>query len=145
MEHRSRSGAADSAMLALPPPPRLVFDKHFEELKLTGNLPTPSGVGLALLRAMQRDDVELDELAEIVSSDPTLTGRLLKLANSAAHSGAQRTRTVREAAARLACARCATSASASACCLAIAPAAARRSITTPIGRTRWPLPSRALP
>ncbi len=74
---------------------------HFEELKLTGNLPTPSGVGLALLRAMAREDVALDEVVEILQSDPTLSGRILKLANSVAHAGAQRAGTVREAAARL--------------------------------------------
>jgi diguanylate cyclase (GGDEF)-like protein len=74
---------------------------HFEELKLTGNLPTPSGVGLALLRAMAREDVALDEVVEILQSDPTLSGRILKLANSVAHAGAQRASTVREAAARL--------------------------------------------
>jgi two-component system cell cycle response regulator len=78
-----------------------VIDKQYEELKLTGNLPTPNGVGLALLRAMQREDVSLDEVVEIVQSDPTLTGRILKLANGAALGGAQRVSTVREAAARL--------------------------------------------
>lgn len=78
-----------------------MIDKQYEELKLTGNLPTPSGVGLALLRAMQREDVPLDEVVAIVQGDPTLTGRILKLANSAALGGAQQVNTVREAAARL--------------------------------------------
>jgi len=78
-----------------------VIEKQFEELKLTGNLPSPNGVGLAILRATQRDDVSLDEVVQILRADPTLTGRILKLANSVANSRLQPAGTVREAAARL--------------------------------------------
>lgn len=50
-------------------------------------LPTPKGVALALTRACRRDDVQLDEIANLVASDPALSGRLLGLANAAAFGG----------------------------------------------------------
>jgi HD-like signal output (HDOD) protein len=50
-------------------------------------LPTPKGVALALTRACRRDDVQLAEIASLVSGDPALSGRLLGLANAAALGG----------------------------------------------------------
>ena len=50
-------------------------------------LPTPKGVALALTRACRRDDMQLDEIANLVSSDPALSGRLLALANAASWGG----------------------------------------------------------
>ena len=54
----------------------------FEELKLTGNLPSPSGVALEVLRLTRSDDFSHQELAETLQSDPALTGRILQVANS---------------------------------------------------------------
>jgi two-component system cell cycle response regulator len=56
----------------------------FEELKVSGKLPSPSGVALELMRLMQKDGVTIQELAKWVQMDPALTGRLLQLANSPA-------------------------------------------------------------
>jgi two-component system, cell cycle response regulator len=78
-----------------------VLEKRFEELKLTRNLPSPHGVGLALLQITQRDDASIDEVVRVLQTDPTLTGRILKMANSVALGGAQPATTVREAAMRL--------------------------------------------
>lgn len=78
-----------------------MFEKKFEELKLTGNLPSPSGVGLGILRITQDDNFVLDELATAISADPALTGRILKLANSAAGSGIEELTCVKEASLRL--------------------------------------------
>jgi HD-like signal output (HDOD) protein len=50
-------------------------------------LPSPKGVALALTQACRREDVQLDEIAGLVGSDPALSGRLLGLANAAALGG----------------------------------------------------------
>ncbi len=50
-------------------------------------LPTPKGVALALLKACRSEDVNLQQIADLVRTDPALSGRLLALANSAASGG----------------------------------------------------------
>lgn len=54
---------------------------------MTGNLPSPSGVGLGILQLTQSDDFAIEELAQLITADPALSGRILKLANSAAIAG----------------------------------------------------------
>lgn len=78
-----------------------MLDKKFEELRLTGKLPSPTGVGLRILQITQRDDVSLEEVASVLQTDPTLTGRLLKLANSGANGGRSVVTTAQAAAVRL--------------------------------------------
>ncbi|MBI5433591.1 MAG: diguanylate cyclase [Planctomycetes bacterium] len=75
--------------------------KQFEELKMTGSLPSPTGVGLAILQLTQTEDFTIADLSRTLQSDPTLTGRILKLANSSALSGARTVSTVHEACVRL--------------------------------------------
>lgn len=48
------------------------------------DLPTPPGAVLAFLQAVARDDVSMDELAELVRREPALAARVLTVANSAA-------------------------------------------------------------
>jgi len=78
-----------------------LIQQKFEELKQSGALPTPSGVGLVVLRRTQDENCSLEEIAQCIQVDPALSGRLLKLANSAAWQGAQPVTTVQQAAARL--------------------------------------------
>lgn len=78
-----------------------MLEKQFEELKLTGQLPSPTGVGLLILQTTQREDASLDDVVQILQADPTLTGRLLKLANSGNATGYESAGTAREAAVRL--------------------------------------------
>ena len=75
--------------------------EQFEELKLTGSLPSPTGVGLTILQVTQNDDYSIDDVVRPLEADPTLTGRILKLANSAKASGTEPATTAREAAIRL--------------------------------------------
>jgi two-component system cell cycle response regulator len=75
--------------------------KKFEELKQSGALPTPSGVGLVILRRTQDENCSLEDLVQCIQADPALSGRLLKLANSAAWQGAERATTIHQAATRL--------------------------------------------
>lgn len=57
---------------------------RFAEIKAAGHLPSPSGPALELIALLSRDDVALGSLVAVIQSDPALTGRILKLVNSAA-------------------------------------------------------------
>ena len=54
---------------------------RFEQLRASGDLPSPKGVALAVMRLMRRQDVAMGDLARIVSGDPAFVGRLIKAAN----------------------------------------------------------------
>ncbi len=58
---------------------------QLEQLRLSGQLPTPRGVALAILEISQRENATLGEIARVVQTDPALSGRLIKLANTASH------------------------------------------------------------
>ncbi len=45
-------------------------------------LPSPPAIALKILEAVRKDENSFDELAEIISADPALTVRILKIANS---------------------------------------------------------------
>ena len=47
-------------------------------------LPTPDGVAVAIMEAWEDDSTTVQQLARLVQTDPALSGRVLKLANSAA-------------------------------------------------------------
>lgn len=55
---------------------------QFEHLKASGDLPSPKGVALALIRLIQKEDVSLAELGKLSRADPAFVGRLLKAANA---------------------------------------------------------------
>src|SRR5262245_29659819 len=78
-----------------------MLHEQFEELKNSGKLPTPSGVGLRILVLTRSDNCSLDEVARVIQADPALTGRILKLANSALSAGLQPATQVRDAGVRL--------------------------------------------
>lgn len=71
-----------------------------EELRRTGRLPTPSGVALRLLELASREDVTAAELARVLQADPSLAGRILRIANAAA-SGSRAVVSVADAVVRL--------------------------------------------
>lgn len=60
--------------------------KKFEQIKATGELPSPKGVALSIIRLTQRDDVSALELERAIKTDPAFVGRLLKAANAAGRS-----------------------------------------------------------
>lgn len=47
-------------------------------------LPTPDGVALAIMEAWENEHTTVQQLARLVQTDPALSGRVLKLSNSAA-------------------------------------------------------------
>ncbi|MBL8478233.1 MAG: diguanylate cyclase [Sterolibacteriaceae bacterium] len=63
------------------------FALKIEQLRSSGRLPSPKGVALAIMESCRQPDATTDEIARAVQSDPALTGRLLRLANSAAGRG----------------------------------------------------------
>lgn len=58
-----------------------------EQLRVAGQLPSPKGVALAIMEICRREDATLDEVARVVQTDPALSSRLLRQANSAAQGG----------------------------------------------------------
>jgi diguanylate cyclase (GGDEF)-like protein len=76
-------------------------NEQFDTLKSTGRMPTPSGVGIRILELTQGDDWSLDDLVDTIQTDPALTGRILRLANSSLAGGMGGVSTTEEAAMRL--------------------------------------------
>lgn len=66
----------------MPPTSPLNLSK-FEQLKATGNLPSPKGAALEILRLTQKEETSVADLARAVKTDPAFVGRLIKAANSA--------------------------------------------------------------
>lgn len=64
-----------------------IDDSRFEALKAAGNLPSPKGPALAVIRLTQRADVSVNELARAISADPAFVGKLIKASNTAATAG----------------------------------------------------------
>lgn len=59
------------------------FATRFDEIKAMGDLPSPSGVALEIMRLTQSEEASIQDLAKVIQADPALAGRLLKFANSA--------------------------------------------------------------
>ncbi len=66
-------------------------------LKASRRLPSPAGVAIRVLELCRREDSESQEIAEVIMSDPALSGRLLKYANSAAVGIGRDVNSVRDA------------------------------------------------
>lgn len=53
----------------------------FEQIKASGDLPSPRGAALAIIRMTQQPEVGLPALAKVIMADPAFVGRLVKAAN----------------------------------------------------------------
>ncbi|MDA0948143.1 MAG: HDOD domain-containing protein [Planctomycetota bacterium] len=78
-----------------------MIGRAFEDLRLSGSLPTPAGVGMRILELTRTEDYSAEEMAEVLRSDPSLTSRILKLANSADRGGVEPCTSVQDALMRL--------------------------------------------
>ncbi len=65
------------------------MEKKFDELELTGALPTSLSVSLRLLDLAQQEGEQLAALVNVVNADPALALRLIKLANHSRHENSQ--------------------------------------------------------
>ena len=79
-----------------------MLNERFDELKHGGKLPSPSGVGLRILQLTKSEDYSVAELTSVIQTDPALTGRVIKVANSPQYGTAEPVCTVEAAAVRLA-------------------------------------------
>lgn len=75
--------------------------EKLDELRLTGALPSPSGVGLKILSLTQDEDYSIGDLTETIQLDPALTGRIIRLANMSSTGGLVPARSVSDAVMRL--------------------------------------------
>ncbi|WP_045227100.1 diguanylate cyclase [Methyloterricola oryzae] len=64
----------------------MVKGHRFQEIKASGKLPSPAGLALEIMRLCQSPTASVQELTAKVRLDPALSGRLLKLVNSAHHA-----------------------------------------------------------
>jgi HD-like signal output (HDOD) protein len=70
---------------------------RFDELKAANQLPSPTGVALAILRLGESETPSAQDIARILQTDPALSGRVLKIANSVSGGRARAIGSVREA------------------------------------------------
>ena len=75
--------------------------KRFEELKATGALPSPTGVGLEILRLARDDNSSAADIAQLIQADPALTGRTLRLANTGNSAASRPVTNIADSVARL--------------------------------------------
>lgn len=61
--------------------PQPIDMRRYAQLKAAGELPSPRGVALAIIRLTQSSDVSLSELGRVIKGDPAFVGRLIKAAN----------------------------------------------------------------
>lgn len=62
----------------MPPP---IDISKFEQIKASGDLPSPRGAALAIIRMTQQPEVALPALAKVIMADPAFVGRVVKAAN----------------------------------------------------------------
>ncbi len=74
---------------------------RFDELKATDQLPSPKGVALAILRLTKSEATTAQEIARVLETDPALSGRILKIANSVYAGQSRPAASVRDAVTRL--------------------------------------------
>ena len=71
--------------------------RTFEQIKASGDLPSPKGAALAIIRLTRKEDLSLAELARVIKTDPAFVGRLIKAANAAAFGARRSVASVQDA------------------------------------------------
>ncbi len=79
----------------------LVHESILTELKASGKLPTPAGVALTILELTRNPDSSTEDINLVLKGDPSLSGQILKYANSAASGCREEVSTVNDALVRL--------------------------------------------
>lgn len=57
------------------------INQAFEDFKAHGNLPSPNGIALQIIKLASKDDTSTQQIAKLISNDPALAGRIVKAAN----------------------------------------------------------------
>lgn len=68
-----------------------------DQLKAAKRLPSPPGTALRILELCRNEDTKVHQVADVIMSDPALTGRLLKYANSSIAGVGREVTSVRDA------------------------------------------------
>lgn len=79
----------------------LVHESILTELKASGKLPTPAGVALTILELTRDPESSTDDITQVLKGDPSLSGQILKYANSASSGAHGEVVTVNDALVRL--------------------------------------------
>src|SRR5262245_666075 len=69
----------------------------FAKIKSAKRLPSPPGTAIRVLEICKRDDVEIQEVADLLMCDAALSARLLKFANSPVSGLGREVTSVRQA------------------------------------------------
>jgi diguanylate cyclase (GGDEF)-like protein len=72
-----------------------------DEILRSERLPSPSGVALRILELTRDEDASVEDLQQVLASDPALAGRILQYANCAEVCGGREVRSVADAVVRL--------------------------------------------
>jgi diguanylate cyclase (GGDEF)-like protein len=81
-----------------PPPAGFLGNVEIlERLKRCNSLPTPPGVAARIIEMSNDPDVQLAEVAQVVSLDPALTAKILRMANSALYARRRKVENLRQA------------------------------------------------
>lgn len=80
---------------------QLVHESILTELKASGKLPTPAGVALTILELTRNPDSSTEDITQVLKGDPSLSGQILKYANSASSGCREEVTTVNDALVRL--------------------------------------------
>ena len=75
--------------------------KKLELIALSGELPSPKGVALTILELCRHDDTTIAQITRVAQTDPALTSRLIRQANSAAQGAGRPVASVTESILRL--------------------------------------------
>lgn len=82
--------AADTSLPTTPSAPAVDLDLDLDDIIATfGDLPTIAPIAMKVIEIVDDENVTIQELAEVIGSDPGLASRLLRLANSVAYSRGQ--------------------------------------------------------
>ena len=83
--------------VVIPIRSKALLQEQIHALRATGRLPSPKGVALELLRALQKEDVQTQSIVTLVQSDPALAGRLIRAANACGMGARRPVASVRDA------------------------------------------------
>lgn len=79
----------------------LTQNSIIQEIKTSGRLPSPTGVALTILDLTRDPNTSTKDMAKVLVGDPSLTGQLLKYANSADRGTRQEITNINDALVRL--------------------------------------------
>src|SRR3954462_9959538 len=68
-----------------------------DRIRACPNLPSLPAIALQVLQLAQREDVDISEIARVISKDPALSGKILKTVNSSFYGRAQAVGTISHA------------------------------------------------